>query len=121
MAMNDKQTTIRELRDAVKSFVDDREWFQFHTPKDTSMAISVEASELVEKFLWMKREQSFEEVKKNREEIEQELADVVVTLITFARAAKIDVAKAVKKKMEHNAKKFPLEKTKGRGAKWERT
>ena len=118
--MEDKTTTVRELRDLVEQFIDARDWYQFHTPKDLSMAISVEASELVEKFLWIGSQKSFQEVDNNRHEIEQELADVVITAINFARAAKIDIADAVKRKMEHNAKKYPLEKAKGRYEKWDK-
>ena len=67
--MTDKTTSIRELRDFVEAFIDLRDWYQFHTPKDLSMAISVEASELVEKFLWIGSQKSFQEVDKNRQEI----------------------------------------------------
>jgi len=118
--MTDKTTTIRELRDHVEAFIDARQWYQFHTPKDLSMAISVEASELVEKFLWIGSQKSFQEVDKNRQEIEEELADVVITAINFARAAKIDIASAIEKKMLLNAQKYPLEKAKGKYCKWDK-
>lgn len=118
--MTDKTTTIRELRDVIEAFIDARNWYQFHTPKDLSMAISVEASELVEKFLWIDSQKSFQECGKNRQEIEEELADVVITAINFARAAKIDIASAVQKKMELNARKYPLSKAKGRSDKWDK-
>lgn len=117
---SDETTTLRQLRDYVEAFIDAREWYQFHTPKDLSMAISVEASELVEKFLWIGSRASFDEVKKNRAEIEQELADVVITAINFARAANIDIAQAVYEKMELTAKKYPLEKAKGRYEKYDK-
>ncbi len=115
---SDETTTLRQLRDHVAAFIDEREWTQFHTPKNLSMAISVEASELVEKFLWIGSRASFDEVEKNRAEIEQELADVVITAINFARAANIDIAQAVYEKMELNAKKYPLEKARGQSTKW---
>jgi len=118
--MTDKTTTIFELRNLVEEFIDSREWYQFHTPKDLSMAISVEASELVEKFLWIGSQKSFQECDKNRQEIEDELADVIITAINFARAGKIDIASAVEKKMLLNAKKYPLEKAKGRYQKWDK-
>lgn len=117
---SDETTTIRELRDLVEAFIDEREWFQFHSPKDTSMAIAVEASELLEKFLWVDTKASCDEVNKNREEIEQELADVVITAINFARSAHIDIAGAVYKKMELNAHKYPVAKAKGRSTKWDK-
>jgi len=118
--MTDKTTTIRELRDLVETFIDAREWYQFHTPKDLSMAVSVEASELVEKFLWIGSQKSFQECDKNRQEIEQELADVVITAINFARAAKIDIATAVQEKLQHNNQKYPVQKAKGRYHKWDK-
>lgn len=117
---SDETTTLRQLRDHVESFINAREWYQFHTPKDLSMAISVEASELVEKFLWVGSQASFAEVEKNRSEIEQELADVVITALNFARAANIDIAHAVYQKMELNERKYPIEKAKGRSTKWDK-
>ena len=117
---SDSTTTIRQLRDTVEVFINEREWFQFHTPKDLSMAISVEASELVEKFLWIGSKKSFEEIEKNREEIEQELADVVITAICFARAAKIDIAGAVQRKLNYNETRYPVDKAKGRFTKWDK-
>ena len=118
--MSDKTTTIRELRDLVEAFIDEREWYQFHNPKDLSMAVSVETSELVEKFLWISQQKSWQEVDDNREEIEQELADVIITAFNFARAANIDIADAIRKKMELNAKKYPLAKAKGRYCKYDK-
>ena len=118
--MEDRTTTIGELIDLVVNFADARQWRTAHTPKDLSMAISVEASELVEKFLWIGSQKSFQECDKNRQEIEDELADVIITAINFARAGKIDIASAVEKKMLLNAKKYPLEKAKGRYQKWDK-
>lgn len=118
--MNDKVTTLRELRDLVEKFIDARDWYQFHSPKDLSMAISVEASELVEKFLWINQKKSFQEIEDNRQEIEYELADVIITAINFARAAKIDIAKSVENKIKLNAKKYPIEKAKGKYTKWDK-
>jgi len=118
--VSDKTTTIRELRDLAEAFINEREWYQFHNPKDLSMAVSVEASELVEKFLWISQKKSWQEVDDNRQEIEHELADVIITAFNFARAANIDIAGAVKRKMEHNAQKYPLAKSKGQCTKWDK-
>jgi dCTP diphosphatase len=117
---SDETTTVRQLRDRVEAFIDAREWYQFHTPKDLSMSISVEAAELVEKFLWIGSRASFEEVEKNRTEVEEELADVVITALNFARAAKIDIAAAVYRKMELNERKYPIDKARGRATKWDK-
>ena len=111
--MNDQKTTIRELRDFVEAFIDARDWVQFHSPKSLSMSIAVEASELMEKFLWCDNAKSYKEAIENKEEVQEELADVIITAICFARSANIDIAKAVENKMEINAKRYPVEKAKG--------
>jgi len=116
--MLDKTTTVQQLREHVEKFTDEREWLQFHNPKDLSMALSIEASELMEKFLWIDQKKSFQEIENNKEEIEQELADVLMYVICFARVAKIDLSGAVAKKLEHNAKKYPVGKAKDQCTKW---
>lgn len=116
--MSDQTTTIEQLKAQVRTFIDERDWLQFHTPKDLSMAISVEASELLEKFLWVDKKQSFEEVDKNRQEVEDELADILITALCFARVANIDISQAVAKKFKLNAQKYPVNKAKGRYTKY---
>jgi len=116
--MLDKTTTVQQLREHVEKFIDEREWLQFHNPKDLSMALSIEASELMEKFLWIDSKKSFQEIENNKEEVEQELADVLMLVICFARIAKIDISGALARKLEHNTKKYPVDKAKGRFTKW---
>ena len=111
--MNDTDTTVRVLRDFVERFIDAREWVQFHSPKSLSMSIAVEASELMEKFLWCDNAKSYKEAIDNKQEVEEELADVIITAICFARSADIDIVQAVENKMKLNAKRYPVEKAKG--------
>ncbi len=118
--MQDKVITLQELKDLIEKFNQERDWKQFHNPKSVSMAIAAEAAELMEKFLWCDNKQSYQEVEKNREEIEQELADIIITALSFANSANIDVAVAVKNKLKINGKKYPVEKSKGNFIKWNR-
>jgi len=111
--MEDNLTTVRELRDFVDNFIDARDWTQFHSPKNLSISIALEAAELLEKFQWCDNAQSYKEAEKNKTEVEQELADVIITALCFARATGIDIAKAVKKKMEINGSNYPVDKAKG--------
>lgn len=110
---NDSNTTLNELRTQMAQFVKEREWNQFHTAKNLSMYIAVEAAELMEKFLWTNQEESAKLCETNREEIEEEVADVLAVLMAFANACDIDISKAFIDKMEKNAKKYPVELSKG--------
>ncbi len=117
--MNDKSTTLQALKDILAPLYQEREWGQFHTPKNLSMNIVAEAAELMELFLWSTSKEYVEnELNENRQEIEQELADVVIAAITFALAADIDIAKAVENKIEIFKKKYPVALAKGRSTKY---
>ena len=116
--MNDSQTTIQELRDLVGQFVKDRDWNQFHDPKNLSMDIAAEAAELLEKFLWCSNSDSFNELQKERQEVEDELADVFLGTLKFANATGIDITKAVRHKLALSAQKYPIDKAKGRTTKY---
>lgn len=110
--MTDKTKTIQDLKNIVYKFVEERDWEKFHNPKDLSAYISIEAAELMEKFLWMDIKNSKQEIEKNREEIEHELADILITAISFANLAKMDIFKIVEEKLVLNNKKYPIEKIK---------
>jgi len=111
--MNDDLTTVRELRNFVEKFVDEREWVQFHCPKNMSMAIAIEAAELMEKFRWCDNSNSYKDAQNNKDEVEQELADILITAICFARVTGIDISSAVKRKLKLTEKKYPVHKAKG--------
>jgi len=116
--MNDTITPLLQLKEKVARFVSDREWNQFHNPKNLSMDIAVEAAELMELFLWVDNAASFEVAEKRRQEMEDELADIVIGVICFANATKIDVAAAFAKKLASIEEKYPIEQVKGRSDKY---
>ena len=116
--MNDKKTTIEDLKKIYKQFVDEREWNQFHTPKNLAMDVSVEASELMELFLWCNNDQSFKVAENKKQDVQDEAADVLMALLCFCNATGIDLAQAVQQKMEQNRKKYPIEKCKGVSTKY---
>lgn len=118
--MNDQETKLQEIKDKVLAFAQERDWEQFHSPKNLSMAIAAEAAELMEHFLWQSPEQSRTdmEAEKLRAKVEEELADVFIFAIEFANMTGIDLASAIEAKMKRNAKKYPVEKARGRSDKY---
>lgn len=120
MSLNDSQTTFDELKARVLAFAKEREWLQFHAPKNLSMALAAEAAELMEHFLWATPEMSAEVARDpaKRKKIEEELADVVIYAIEFANVTGIDLASAIEEKMSANAAKYPVEKARGRADKY---
>ena len=113
---NDTSTSIAELKSIVAEFVAEREWRQFHSPKNLSMAMSIEVSELMEHFQWISMEES-RRLSKNddkRSAIEEEVADVLCYLLAFANEMKIDLAQAMQSKMVKNRQKYPADTFKGR-------
>lgn len=118
--MNDEQTTLKEIKDAVLAFAAERDWEQFHSPKNLSMAIAAEAAELMEHFLWSSTEASVAAMDEDdqRKKVEEELADVVIFAVEFANMTKIDLSSAIKNKMRKNALKYPVDKARGRSDKY---
>ena len=111
----DNTTTVQDLKTVVKDFVEERDWAQFHSPKNLSMALAVEASELMDLFKWKTVEEAQEEMKgKLLEDATDELADIMIYAIAFANRNGIDIAKAVTSKTEKNKAKYPADKFKGR-------
>ncbi len=118
--MSDETTTIEELKSKVKAFSEERDWQPYHSLKNLSMALSVEASELLEHFQWVegKEAQALLDDEAKRTAIEEELADVVIYCLQFANGAEIDLATAIRRKMEINAQKYPIDKAKGSSNKY---
>jgi NTP pyrophosphatase (non-canonical NTP hydrolase) len=114
--MADTITTVAHLRDAWARFVAERDWQQFHSPKNLVMALSVEVSELMEHFLWIDNAASHDVVKdpKTREQVADEVADVAGALFALCNALDLDLSEAVARKMAKNVLKYPVEKSKGR-------
>jgi NTP pyrophosphatase (non-canonical NTP hydrolase) len=119
-ALTDSATTIAELKARLLAFVRERDWEQFHSPKNLSMALAAEAGELMEHFLWATAEQSRATAASpdKRERIADELADVVIYALEFANSTGLDVAAAIEAKMAANARKYPVEKARGRAEKY---
>jgi NTP pyrophosphatase (non-canonical NTP hydrolase) len=120
MKTDDGSITLAQLKYATAKFAKERDWEQFHAPKNLSMAIAAEAGELMEHFLWVSAAESSALCAKNdkRGKIEEELADVIILALQFANMAKIDVASAISAKIAKNAAKYPVSKAKGRSDKY---
>ncbi|MBU8877955.1 nucleotide pyrophosphohydrolase [Bacillus sp. FJAT-29790] len=106
---------MKELIEEIIQFRDERDWKQFHNAKDLAISLSLEASELLENFQW---KTSGEAIEKNIEKIKDELADVVIYSILLSSELSIDLEEIVKKKMEKNNLKYPIEKSKGTSKKY---
>jgi NTP pyrophosphatase (non-canonical NTP hydrolase) len=111
---------LRELRDAMRAFVAERDWKQFHTPKNLAMALAVEASELMEHFQWLTPEQSAALPPEERARVADEFADVLLYLVRIADELGVDLADAARAKMVRNAEKYPVEKSRGSARKYDR-
>ncbi|MGB0344940.1 MAG: nucleotide pyrophosphohydrolase [Coraliomargarita sp.] len=118
--MDDRSTALQEIKDRVLAFARERDWEQFHSPKNLSMAIAAEAAELMEHFLWQSPDQSHGdmEAKELREKVEQELADIFIFAIEFANVTGMDISGIIEAKMKRNAEKYPVEKARGRSEKY---
>ena len=118
--MHDATTTVAELRERVLAFVRARDWEQFHSPKNLSMALAAETGELMEHFLWSDSESSLAAARdpQRRPAIEAEIADVVIYALEFANICGIDLAAAIETKLAANAAKYPVEKSRGRSEKY---
>ena len=119
-ALTDATTTFAELKSRVLAFARERDWEQFHAPKNLSMALAAEAGELMEHFLWSTSDASrtIASDPAKRQKIEEELADVVIYALEFANMTQIDLAAVIETKMAANAKKYPVEKARGRSEKY---
>ncbi len=119
-SLTDSSTTLADLKARVLAFVRARDWEQFHSPKNLSMALAAESGELMEHFLWATPEQSktVAQDAAKRGKIADELADVVIYALEFANITGLDLAAAIEAKMAANAQKYPVEKAKGRSEKY---
>lgn len=119
--MPDHDTTLDALKKRVLQFARERDWEQFHTPKNLSMALSAEAAELMEHFLWCSTEtsQTLASDPLKAAKIKEELADVVIYALEFANITGIDLSEAIKDKMAMNALKYPVDKAKGTSLKYD--
>jgi|SRR5690606_13795583 len=103
---------IKEINRELIKFRDERDWEQFHNPKDMAIALSIEAGELLENYLWKSAEDA------DREKIKEELADVLAYAFLIAEKYKLDVKEIVLAKIKKNGEKYPVEKAKGSAKKY---
>ena len=109
---------MEELIQKLRAFAKERDWDQFHSPKNLSMALSVEVAEVVEHFQWVTEEQSKNLPNDKLEEVETELADILIYLIRLADKLDIDLVAAAQSKIEVNERKYPVDKAKGNAKKY---
>ena len=114
--MPDDDITLADLRARVRAFVDEREWEQFHSPKNLSMSIAIEASELMAEFQWLTETQSRAAVadEAHRQRVRHELADVIIYCLSLANVMDVDLSQAVIEKLALSAHKYPAEVYRGR-------
>jgi NTP pyrophosphatase (non-canonical NTP hydrolase) len=109
---------VKKIIEKIKVFRDERDWMQFHDPKNMSISLIIEAAELLEHFQWKTKEEVKKYVEENKEEIRDEIADVALYLFELADNLGIDLLNAMEKKLEKNKKKYPVEKAKGKHTKY---
>jgi NTP pyrophosphatase (non-canonical NTP hydrolase) len=112
------ENVLDHLRDRVRKFAEARDWDQFHSPKNLSMALSAEVAEIVEHFQWLTEEQSKSLPQNKLDEVETELADTLIYLIRLADKLDIDLLAAAQSKIEVNEQKYPVDKAKGTAKKY---
>ena len=113
---SDPDTPVAALREMVARFVDARDWQQFHSPKNLSMALAIEAAELMEHFQWITGDASRQigDEPRKLDEVREELADVLCYALAIANELQIDVSTAMREKMRKNEQKYPAEEFRGR-------
>lgn len=109
---------LRNLRQAVRTFAEERDWDQFHTPKNLAISLSIEAAELLEPFQWLSRGDASELSETKKEQVRQEMADVMLNLVRLADKLEVDLIAAALDKLEMNRAKYPVDKVKGSAKKY---
>lgn len=113
--------SLEELRQRVRAFADERDWEQYHSPKNLAMALVVEAGEIVEHFQWLTQAQSLALPEAKREQVAHELADVLIYLVRLADRLDIDLLAAAGRKIAINAEKYPADRARGSARKYDET
>ena len=109
---------MEELRSKITAFIDERDWEQFHSPKNLAMALSVEVAEIIEHFQWLSEEQSRNLPPEKLAEVREEIGDVMIYLIELADKLDIDPVQAAQAKLEINGRKYPATLVKGKAYKY---
>lgn len=112
----DSSTTLADLRDLVRRFVDERDWRQFHSPKNLSMSLAIEAAELMEHFQWIDAAESrrIGDDPAKLAQVRDEIADVLCYALALANELNLDLSTTVRDKMLKNAAKYPVDQSRGR-------
>jgi NTP pyrophosphatase (non-canonical NTP hydrolase) len=118
MTQDRKISSIEELRDRLREFAKERDWDQFHTPKNLSMALIAEAAELVEHFQWVEGNNSHLLEERVRPSVEEEIADIFIYLVRIADKLDIDLFAAAERKIVINAIKYPADRVRGSARKY---
>ena len=111
-------STIRELTDLCLKFREERDWAQFHNPKDMALSLTLEVAEILEHMQWKNGAELVEHLKAKRGELADELADALYWILVMANDFGIDLGEATRAKLVKNAEKYPIEKAKGRAKKY---
>ena len=111
---------IKELTKKINKFRDDRDWKQFHNPKDVALSLVLESAEVLEHFQWKSVKDVEKHVKTHKDDIGDELADVAIYLFELADNLGINLSEAIIKKIQKNGTKYPVEKSKGKITKYNR-
>lgn len=114
----DTADPLRELAQALRRFADERDWDQFHAPKNLATALSVEAAELLEHFQWMSEDDSRRLAPETLAKVGEEMADVLLYLVRLADKLDVDLVQAAKRKMQLNAQKYPVDRARGSSRKY---
>jgi dCTP diphosphatase len=109
---------LEDLRSTIDAFIRERDWEQFHSPKNLAMALSVEVAEVIEHFQWLTEEQSTNLPPEKLAEIREEIGDVMIYLVELADKLGIDPVDAAKAKVEINTKKYPVDLVRGKASKY---
>ena len=109
---------LEKIKKIIREFASERNWDKYHTPKNLSMALSVEASELVEIFQWLTQEESKNIDPKDIQSVKDEVADILIYLIRIADKLDIDLEEAILEKIKKNSEKYPVELSKDNAVKY---
>lgn len=108
---------LRELKNLVKVFIQEREWQKYHTPKNLAMSIAIESAEIMELFQWYTNEEALEKIRNDSSlklALEDELADVLIYCLSLSNTCDIDLTSIIRKKLKKNEKRFPVDIVSGR-------
>jgi NTP pyrophosphatase (non-canonical NTP hydrolase) len=117
--MDDRETTVAEMRARLRAFNAERDWARYHCPRNLVMALGAEVGELLALYLWCRDEGPQPAVESRRVRVDEEIADVAICLLNLCDAHGIDLASAVEAKLARNAERYPAEKVRGRMEKYD--